>query len=160
MCGEFVTRPRIAAQSAVEETTCASGDDAVGNSSCHAVPVGVELRGDLMLAVNPEARVYASVERHTVYSAEVGKPLCIPVDVVNTGFVTAPVRVTRLAPLDGSVTHDWDETALSGAEHQTRVLELTSWVTGFVDVTLGFCLPGEPIDLGGRDRVNVLVRTR
>jgi hypothetical protein len=137
---------------------CGCDDPPVGGSSCHAIPDGLELHGVLSLAVNPEARVYATVERHRVHPATRGTPVELVVDVVNTGFVTAPVRPVLLAPGDGSVIVGWDHAALSGEQHEERVLALTSLVDGFVDVTISFALPGDPIDLGGRDRVNLLLR--
>ncbi len=131
-------------------------DDHVGRGmGCHSVPVGID--GVIALAVNPEARVYATVEQHRVHYVRVGALLEVPVTVLNTGFVTSRVEPELGAPLDGVIALSWDRAALHGGPVEQRRLGIVAHEPGWHDVTVHFAFPGEPADLGGRDRVHLLV---
>lgn len=126
--------------------------------SCHPLP-GPDSTCVLALAVNPESRVYATVEDHAIFTATRHETLWIEVAVANSGYVTAPVAVSLIAPADGSATLIWSGSPLSGSSREVRSLGIITKVTGLIDLTITFSLPSEPPDLGGRDRVHLLVRS-
>jgi len=64
--------------------------------------------GGVTLAVNPEARVYASLHEPTVRHTRPDTVCDIPVAIQNVGLVTAPVEATLIEPCDGSVRLIWN----------------------------------------------------
>jgi hypothetical protein len=64
-----------------------------------------------------------------------------------------------LEPADGSVRLMWDDCPLRGDETEARSLGVVTRREGFVEVTVSFCLPLELPDLGGRDRVRLVLRS-
>jgi len=140
-----------------ETCTCAHMPQ-IDAPSCHSIPADA-IDGTLALVVNPEARVYATVEQFAVHGTTIGAPVELDVAVINSGFVTAAIQVDLVGPVDGSIEIEGDRSALTGAPQERRTLRLIPHAEGWIDVTLVFAFPGEPADLGGRDRVHLLVRS-
>ncbi|MGP6176250.1 hypothetical protein ACTU6U_02985 [Microbacterium sp. A196] len=127
--------------------------------SCHTPAPDSLVDGGITLSVNPEARVYASRHRPGVLEARRGAVVSVPVGISNSGFVSAPMRAVLISPADGSVEVRWSATPLDGRPTEHRTLELLVHTEGFTEVTLSFCLPFDSPDLGGRDRVRLVIRT-
>lgn len=147
------------AQAATPPDAETSPDSPETPASCHTVPADIGAVAALALSVNPEARIYATVEQHALHACTVGTTLPLPVAVLNTGYVTAPIQPILLAPADGSVELTWDAMPLSGEDREDRILGVIAHVEGFIDITVGFSFPCEPPDLGGRDRLAFLVKS-
>lgn len=132
----------------------------IGNaSSCHAPTDRVLIPGGITLAVNPEARIYASLHEPAVRRIRPNTACDIPVAIQNTGLVTASVEATLLEPSDGSVQLRWNARPLSGDETEVRSLGIVTPRAGFLEVTVSFCFPFELPDLGGRDRIRLVLHS-
>jgi hypothetical protein len=132
----------------------------LGNAmSCHTPTAEVLIPAGITLSVNPEARVYAALHEPTVQHTRPDTVCDVPVAIHNIGLVTASVAATLLEPADGSVRLLWNARPLSGDETERRSLGIVTRRTGFLEVTVSFCLPFELPDLGGRDRVRLVLHS-
>lgn len=127
--------------------------------SCHAPIAEVLIPGSVLVSVNPEARVYASLQEPKVHRTGANTVCDIPVVVHNVGLVTASVQAALLEPSNGSVELLWNTRPLSGDQVEARSLGLVTSLEGFLEVTVSFCLPLELPDLGGRDRVRLVLHS-
>ncbi|MFI8593818.1 hypothetical protein ACIGCK_05230 [Microbacterium sp. NPDC078428] len=121
------------------------------------MPAQHERANAVGLTINPEARVHAERRGAGVLEARAGEPLDVEVDVRNEGYVTSAVIAAVIAPAHG-VQLTWSSDGLGGSLTETRTVRLIVEREGLVDIALSFRMPFEPPDLGGRDRVDLLVR--
>ena len=111
----------------------------------------------ITITVNPEARV-SVVRRDTApTAARCGTAMNVPVVIVNQGFVTARLVATLVEPIPPGVTAEFSPEPLSGAAKETRTLQLILRRPGLLDVTISFRPVNDIPDLGGRDRVHLLL---
>ena len=130
-------------------------------------PDGAELyappAGDattLQITINPESRVSVARIGELPVPTRCGTPLAILVSIVNRGFFTESLDATWAgSPVEGG-TISWAPLPMSGAPRETRVLRVSWSQPGPVDVTIAFKARGDRPDLGGRDRVHLLLSCR
>jgi hypothetical protein len=113
----------------------------------------------IRLTINPEARVSVAMAGAVPSPVACGSALEIPVEVVNQGFVTAPLEVALVNAPAGVAVH-LDPTPLKGVPAESRMLRVTLTQPGLTDLTVAFRARNEIADLGGRDRVHFLVECR
>lgn len=109
------------------------------------------------VTVNPEARVSA-VMAGVLPPLSCGRPNDLAVNIVNQGYVTAELHAAVVGDVpDGVVVHLQPE-RLTGRTQEHRRLEITVLDPAPVDVTVAFSARGIGGDLGGRDRVHLLLQ--
>lgn len=120
----------------------------------------LENTGDapIVVTINAEARVSAAIGTPLPPPPQCGASYRIKINVINQGFVTAPLRVALVGDGGRYVSISADDTKLSGAPEETRMLQLTPKVSAPIDVTLAFSVADSIGDLAGRDRLHLLVR--
>jgi hypothetical protein len=111
----------------------------------------------IRLTINPEARVSVAMVGVVPPAVTCGSALELAVEVVNQGFVTAPLEVALVGNVPAGVTLYLDSEPLKVVPTESRVLRVTLMEPGQVDVTVAFRARNEIPDLGGRDRVHFLV---
>jgi hypothetical protein len=112
----------------------------------------------IRLTINPEARVSVAMTDVMPPPVSCGAVLDVPVDVVNQGFVTAPLDATLVGNAPKGITVTLDAEPLKGVPAETRMLHVTLTQPGLTDLTVAFRARNEIPDLGGRDRVHFLVK--
>lgn len=135
----------------------AAAQDHAGHAGheAHAEPDPASTPAQLVIVINPEARVAVSRGREP-------PPVCAPasdlrIAVFNQGKVTGPLLAGLAEGPPPGVALEAD-LRLSGAPRQDLVLRLRSTRRTATDLTIAFRLPGEPPELGGRGQVHLLVR--
>jgi hypothetical protein len=129
-----------------------------GHSEHHHGPAADE-DAHIVVTINPEARVSA-VRRHSVPRSACGSPAPLRVHIVNQGFVTAPLKARLVGDGPRHVALDFEDHRLTGRPEEARQMRLTSIGSNPADVTIAFSISEETGDLGGRDRVHLLVACR
>lgn len=121
---------------------------------------GLGSAGDaqIVVTINPEARVSAIIGAPMPPPPKCGEPIELKVGIVNQGFVTAPLRAAIIGDIKGRVALHLEATKLNGAAEDTRLLHLIPLSSSATDVTVGFSIDNNIGDLGGRDRVYLLLR--
>jgi hypothetical protein len=111
----------------------------------------------IIVTVNPEARVNAVLGDPPPRPDKCGTPLPLKLRVVNQGGITAPLHV-RLIGAPNYVAIHLDGPRLSGLSEEKRVLRVILLRPGATDITIAFSITGDNGDLVDRDRVHLLVR--
>ncbi len=114
----------------------------------------------IRLTINPEARVSVEMVGTVPPAVRCGSALDLSVEVVNQGFVTAPLEAALVGTAPAGVTLYLDREPLTGVPTETRVLHVTLTQPGQTDLTVAFRARNEIPDLGGRDRVHFLAECR
>jgi len=135
------------------------------HGSCHG-PTERELEksgwfdqeGGIVVTINPEARVSAVRVGPSLRLTNNRAAIRVPVNIINRGLVTAPLRAVLLDPERNLVDVSLPAGPLSGALNESRELEIRPAVSGPLDITIAFEISPEGGDLAGRDRVHILVR--
>ena len=112
----------------------------------------------IVVTINPEARVSAVIGAPLPPPAPCGSATELNIKVINQGFVTAPLRAAIVGDGARHVALRMDSTKLSGQPQDSRVLHVIPHESGLVDVTIAFSIDNNIGDLGGRDRVHLLLR--
>jgi hypothetical protein len=110
------------------------------------------------ITINPEARISAVLVAGLRPPVACGTAADLPVKVVNNAFVTARLEARWVGDVPPGVTLDFQPEPLTGAPEETRTLRLTLTKAGMTDLTIAFKAHNQIPDLGGRDRVHVLMR--
>lgn len=109
--------------------------------------------------INPEARVSVSRnERLPLPMAACGQVMNVPVTIVNQAFLTAPLEVRLADPRPRGVVLAFSSRPLLGVSTEHRTLHITVVNPDLVDVTLAFRTRNNIPDLGGRDRIHLLLQ--
>lgn len=111
----------------------------------------------IVVTINPEARVSAVVGSSMPPTPKCGEATELRVQIVNQGFVTAPLRATVVGDGKSRVALHMDAAKLNGGPQDIRLLHFMSLVSGPTDVTVAFSIDNNVGDLGGRDRVSLLL---
>jgi len=114
----------------------------------------------VMITINPEGRVTAAIEGALPSSAPCDVPIEIGVEIVNQGFATARLEAQLVGNPPASARIDFHPEPLRGVPHETRTLRITLTSVAPTDMTIAFGLHGQVPDLGGLDRIHVLMRGR
>lgn len=126
-----------------------------GHLQTHATQLGDV---QVLVTINPEARVSAAVAAPMPPPKKCGEVTEIVVRVINDGFVTAPLRAAIVGGARSRVALHMDIAKLSGAAEDVRQLHLIPLQQEVTDVTVAFSIEDNLGDLGGRDRVHLLVQ--
>jgi len=122
----------------------------------HTVPPPDDAQ--IVVTINPEARVSAVLGASLPSPSACGDATELKVKIINQGKITAPLRA-RL--VDGGArigALHMNAEKLSGQPEDSRLLHLMKLGPGPVDMTVAFSIDNNIGDLGGRDRVHLLVR--
>jgi len=114
--------------------------------------------GQFIVTINPEARVSVVLGAPLPAPSPCGTAQELKVNVVNDGFVTAPLQAAVIGDGARYVSLHMDGAKLSGEAKDTRTLRLIPHGPELVDVTMAFSIDNNLGDLGGRDRVHFLMR--
>lgn len=136
------------------ETLCACREGDQGSCHCGGSDYGGVY---IVVTINPEARVSVSLEKLPLPPVE-NLRLVLSMAIINESRVTSPLSATLLDPSLSGVALEFGSEELTGEEREERSLVLTFSRPAVVDLTIGFRLPDEAPDLGGRDRVDFLAR--
>jgi len=112
----------------------------------------------IVVTVNPEARVSAALAGVWPPRMACGKPVELPVKILNQAFLTARLEARLVGQLPAGVALEFDRRPLSGAPEELRTLRIALPIAAAVDLTVAFRAPAEIPDLGGRDRVHFVLR--
>jgi hypothetical protein len=137
----------------------AAGATEIPRPSDRAAP-GEGSHGDapIKVTINPEGRVSAAFLGPLPMPAPRGTPIEFGIEVVNQGFVTGRLEARLVGNPPASAILDLDPELLKGIPHETRTLRITLTNVGQTDLTIAFRLRNEVPDLGGRDRIHLLMR--
>jgi hypothetical protein len=112
----------------------------------------------IVITINPEGRVSAVIVGSLPPPAPYGAPVDLPVAVVNQGFSTGRLEARLVGIPAAAATLDFHPEPLKGAPLERRMLRITLTGGAPADLTIAFSLRNESPDLGGRDRVHMLLR--
>jgi hypothetical protein len=112
----------------------------------------------IVVTINPEARVSAVLGAPLPAPAACGSATALNVRVINQGFVTAALRASIIGDGVSSVALQMESGKLSGESNDSRTLHLITLGPDPVDVTVAFRIDKNIGDLGGRDRIHLLLR--
>lgn len=138
----------------------AMNDADAAPSSAAAIASPSSESAPIRITINPEARVSVVMSGAIPPAVQCGTALDIAVDVVNQGFVTAPLEATLVGNAPAGVTVSLDPAPLKGAPSEMRMLRVTLTQPGQTDLAVAFRARNEIPDIGGRDRVHFLVECR
>jgi hypothetical protein len=112
----------------------------------------------IVVTINPEGRVSAMVMGALPPPVAYGAPVELSVAVVNQGFSTGRLEARLVGSPVAAATLDFHPEALKGAPLERRTLRVTLTGGAPADLTIAFSLRNESPDLGGRDRIHMLLR--
>jgi hypothetical protein len=78
--------------------------------------------------------------------------------VVNQSFVTSQLQARLVADIPTDISLDFHPEPLEGKPEEMRSLGIKLSQPGFTDLTVSFYARGDKTELGGRDRVHLLMR--
>jgi hypothetical protein len=137
------------------ESACAKEPN--GRGDYHAVEGGKPSNAPIKITINPEARVSVSRGGDLPLPSKCGAPIDLPVDVVNFGSITAPLEATLIYPSTDEVRIQFTAERLTGTLEERRFLRVTLLVHSMLDVTIAFRAKSDAHDLGGRDRIHLIL---
>ena len=111
----------------------------------------------IIVTVNPEARVSAVLTSPQPAAAVCGAPVDLSVKVLNQAGITAPLKARLVDPPAG-VAMTLEGAPLSGRPQDRLTLQLVSRRREATDLTIAFSFTGDAGDLADRDRVHLLLR--
>jgi hypothetical protein len=111
----------------------------------------------IKITINPEARVSVSRAGELPPVVTCGHIMELQIQVVNQGFVTAPLEAHLVDSALKDVDLEFPAERLKGIREEHRVLRLRLKKPGPLDVTVAFRVKNDIPDLGGRDRVHFLI---
>jgi len=119
-------------------------------------PAGAPIR----VTINPEGRVSVSIVGEMPPPAPCGTPVEVGVTVVNLGFITGRLEARLVGVLPAGTALEFPSEPLKGVPQETRFLRITLKTPAPTDLTIAFRLRNEIPDLGGRDRIHMLMRCK
>lgn len=112
----------------------------------------------IIIAINPEERLSVSLGGTLPPPVACGRPAVLAVRIVNQGAVTPRLQARLAADIPAGATLEFHPAPLTGAAEELRELYITLTRPGLTDITIAFRAQGEAADLGGRDRIHLLMR--
>jgi hypothetical protein len=113
----------------------------------------------IRVTINPEGRVSVVFLGPLPPPTVRGTPLALAVRIVNLGFITGRLEARLVGAPVGSELEFAPE-PLNGTPGEVRTLRLTLKNPGTTDLTIAFRIRNESPDLGGRDRIHLLIQCR
>jgi hypothetical protein len=114
----------------------------------------------IVISINPEARVSAALAAPLPAPGACGSVTELKIKVINNGFITAPLRASIVGDNAPVISLHMDSANLSGQAEEARTLHLTPLGPDLIDVTIAFNIDKNIGDLGGRDRVHLLLNCK
>ena len=111
------------------------------------------------VTINPEERVSVTLGPAAPQPAPRGVPFDLPVRIVNQGFATGRLEARLVGDPRPDAVIAFSPDRLKGVPAETRMLHVTLTSKAPVDLTIAFRLANEAPDLGGRDRIHLLMRS-
>ena len=127
----------------------------------HASPrMEAILPGDapIKITINPEARVSVSLGGELPPPPPCGAAMELRVAIVNQAVVTAPLQATLVGYVPPGIRLDLQDDPLKGIAEEVRILRVTLRKPEPTDLTISFRARNDIPDLGGRDRIHLLLR--
>jgi hypothetical protein len=87
-----------------------------------------------------------------------GTPAALIVKIVNQGSVTSQLEADLVGELPAGAALEFHPAPLKGILEELRELRITLKKPGLTDVTIAFRSHREAADIGGRDRVHLLIQ--
>jgi hypothetical protein len=112
----------------------------------------------IKITINPEARVSVTLVRALPQPVPCGAAADLPVKIVNQGFVTSRLEADFVGDVPEGVSLDFQAAPLKGVREEVRNLRITLTKPDPTDLTIAFKAHNETSDLGGRDRIHLLMR--
>jgi hypothetical protein len=112
----------------------------------------------IVVTINPEGRVSAMIMGALPPPAAYGVPVDLTVAVVNQGFSTGRLEARLVGSPAPAATLDFRPQPLKGVPFEKRLMRITLTGGAPADLTIAFSLRNESPDLGGRDRIHILLR--
>jgi hypothetical protein len=112
----------------------------------------------IVVTINPEGRVSAMIMGALPPTVACGVPVELTVAVINQGFSTGKLEARLVGNPAAAATLDFHPDALKGAPLEKRSMKITLTGAAPTDLTIAFSLRNESPDLGGRDRIHMLLR--
>ena len=112
----------------------------------------------IKITINPEARVSAKFLGVLPPPVRCGTPADLQIKIINQGFVTSRLEAHLVDGNPEGVVFDFHPEPLSGVPEEIRVLRLTLEKPSPTDVTISFTTRNNLPDLGGRDRIHLLLQ--
>jgi hypothetical protein len=121
---------------------------------------GAAMPGDahVRVTINPEGRVSVALGVALPAPAPYGTPVDFRVEIINQGFATGRLEAQLVGIPPAGATLDFRPEPLKGVPRETRTMRITLTGTAPTDLTIAFRLHNEFPDLGGRDRIHLLMR--
>lgn len=119
--------------------------------------ISARAEAPIEITINPEVRVSVSRGGELPPSVFCGESLDVPVHIVNRGFLTAPLEATLVDSVPDGASILFSAEPLTGIREEHRTLGIKLTKPGLVDITVAFRAKRDISDLGGRDRVHLLV---
>jgi hypothetical protein len=124
----------------------------------HKTEMGLPNDPPIKITINSEARISVTLAGPLPPAPPCGTVTDLPVTIVNQGFVTARLEAQLVGDAPAGVTIDFRPEPLKGVPRELRQLQIALTKPGLTDLTIAFRAHNELPDLGGRDRVHVLMR--
>jgi len=118
----------------------------------------VDVTAPIRITINPESRVSVALVGPLPPVARCGMATQFQVSIVNQGFLTAPLEANPTGDAPAGVTVFIQPDPLKGVAHETRKLPIKLTKPGLTDLTITFKAHNEIPDLGGRDRIHLLIQ--
>ena len=122
--------------------------------------MGSSRHAPLELSINPEARVSVALAAPFPGDNRCGRPINVPIKIMNDSFITARLEARLVANVPAGVRLDFRPAPLSGKPEDWREMTITLAEPGMKDITVSFKARNDIPDLGGRDRVHFLIGCR
>jgi hypothetical protein len=161
MRGEVMRAAYLMAVAMMLPLVMHAAEDQHQHQHVHDLPVAgaaAATEAIIVVTVNPEVRVSAALAGVWPPRTACGKPVELPVKIINQAFLTSRLEVRLVGESPAGVALEFDRTPLSGVPEEMRTLRITLPTAATVDLTAAFRAPTEIPDLGGRDRVHFVLR--
>ena len=124
----------------------------------HAVRVE-DSAAPINITINPESRISVLLSGQLPPPTQCGAVTELRVRIINQGFVTARLEAELVGdPPPPGAAIDFRPEPLKGLPEEFRSLHVTMTQPGFSDLTISFKAHNGARDLGGRDRIHLLMR--
>ena len=112
----------------------------------------------IKVTINPEGRVSVALLGALPPPAAYGTPVDFGVRIVNQGFLTGVLEARLAGDPPAAAVLEFRPAALRGVPVEMRILRITLTGRALTDLTIAFRLRNEAPDLGGRDRIHLLMQ--
>lgn len=143
---------------AASELALAHAQDHGHRHGHHPTETSASSEAPIKITINPQARVSVSRGGELPPAAACGHAMELPVKIVNQGFVTTSLEASLVDSVPESIGLEFPMEPLKGTREERRILRVTLKKPGLLDITIAFRARNDISDLGGRDRIHLLIR--